>query len=162
MSARALEFLILTATRSWECRGARWTEIDLGKAIWVIPADRMKMKQEHRVPLSGAAIACLRSVEQLGAGYLFPGTIKDRPLSGTTFARLLERMEVDVTPHGFRSTFRDWTADETHHDWFVGEAALAHRVGGKVERAYRRNDALEKRRLLMSDWAAYAGSYSNA
>ena len=160
MAARALELTILTAARSGEVFGATWAEIDLDAALWTVPAARMKAGREHRVPLSAPALELLRTVEPLrGTGdWLFPGQRAGRPLSTMAMDMMLRRMGVEATVHGFRSTFRDWAADETDHPREVAEAALAHRVGDATERAYRRGDALEKRRALMADWAAYCGS----
>lgn len=158
VSAKALEFLILTAARSGECLGARWEEIDLEAGLWKIPPSRMKANREHRVPLSERAVRCIAPLHVLKGDYVFQGAKAGRPLSGMALAKLVQRMGAEVTVHGFRSTFRDWVSDQTDFPWEVGEAALAHNVGGKVERAYRRGDALEKRRRLMEAWASYAGS----
>lgn len=151
-SARGLRFTILTACRTGEALGARWEEIDLVKKVWTIPAARMKAKREHRVPLTDAAIECLGTP---GKGLIFPGP-KAKGLSAMSMTMLLRRMEMDVTVHGFRSSFRDWAGDHTAHPREVIEAALAHSVGDATELAYRRSDALEKRRSLMKDWAAFA------
>jgi integrase len=157
LDARALEFCILTAARSGEVLGASWTEIDLGKAVWTVPALRMKAGKEHRVPLTDRVIAILREVEPLRRddGYVFPGRKDGRPLSGMAMEMLLRRMEVEVTVHGFRSSFRDWAGEVTHFPREVAEAALAHVISNKAEAAYRRGDALEKRRVMMEAWAAY-------
>ena len=157
MSARALEFLILTAARSGEVLGAKWPEFDLEEAIWTVPADRMKAGKEHRVPLSDRALAIVKALHEVRTNdYVFPGERKDRPLSGMAFAMLMRRMKVAAyTPHGFRSAFRDWCGDETTFQREVAEAALAHEVGNKVEAAYRRSDALKKRRDLMTAWERY-------
>lgn len=156
MAARALEFTILTAARSGETRGASWSEVDLKKAQWVIPAHRMKASREHRVPLSSRAVEILRELHELRTGDLvFPGQKKGRPLSVMAMDMLLRRMKVDVTVHGFRSSFRDWCAEETSFPREVAEQALAHVVGDATERAYRRGDALAKRRKLMEAWEAY-------
>ncbi len=157
LSARALEFLILTAGRSGEVLGARWSEIDLDADIWVVPAERMKMRKIHRVALSSAATAILEPLYKARiSDWVFPGQKHNRPLSGMAMEMLLRRMRVtDATPHGFRSTFRDWCGDETNFPREVAEAALAHSVGSAVEQAYRRSDALEKRRQLMNSWADY-------
>ncbi|MCD1644797.1 tyrosine-type recombinase/integrase [Aurantimonas coralicida] len=163
MAARALEFTILTAARSGETRGASWSEIDFGKAQWVIPANRMKASREHRVPLSGRAVEILRELHELRAGDLiFPGQKRGKPLSVMAMDMLLRRMKVDVTVHGFRSSFRDWCAEETSFPREVAEQALAHVVGDATERAYRRGDALEKRRKLMEAWEVFLGSGSCA
>ncbi|ESY80554.1 integrase [Mesorhizobium sp. LNHC221B00] len=157
MSARALEFLILTAARSGEVLEATWNEFSLEAGLWIVPADRMKAGKEHRVPLSKPALAIVKALKEVRiSDYVFPGHIKDRPLSNMAFAKLMERMKVDdVTPHGFRSAFRDWVGDATAFPRDVAEQALAHRVGDATERAYRRGDALEKRRKLMDAWASY-------
>ena len=157
MGARALEFAILTAARSGEVRGARWTEIDLDRAVWTVPASRMKAKREHRVPLSSAAVAILRHVEPLRdeAGLVFPGQDKRRPLSDMTLTAVLRRMgRGDLTAHGFRSTFRDWCAEQGHPA-DIAEAALAHTAGDKTVQAYQRGDMLERRRRLMTEWARF-------
>lgn len=160
VSARALEFAILTAARSGEVRGARWSEIDNG--IWTVPAHRMKTGQPHRVPLSKAALATLEAVRGLDGDFIFPSTTRDekgrsRALSDTVFKALMDRMgRVGVTTHGFRSTFRDWCSESVHADREVAEAALSHALGNKVERAYARSDLFERRKLLMQRWAAFA------
>jgi integrase len=158
VAALALEFTILTAARSGETFGARWREVDPDAAVWTIPADRMKAAREHRVPLTPRALAILREVAQAGVepdGFVFPGQKRDRPLSTMAMDMLLRRMGVDVTVHGFRSSFRDWCGEESSFPREVAEAALAHVVGDATERAYRRGDALEKRRKLMLAWAGY-------
>ncbi len=157
VSARALEFLILTASRSGEVLGSRWDEIDFEKAIWTVPANRMKAKKEHRVPLTDRALEILKPLYEARTGELiFSGQKPGRPLSGTAFAMLMRRMKVDqYTPHGFRSAFRDWAGDKTSFPREIAEAALAHKVGDATEQAYRRTDALEKRRRLMDAWADY-------
>lgn len=163
IGARALEFAILTATRSGEVRGATWAEFDLYNALWVIPADRMKASKEHRVPLSDAAMTILRALEATAfCEYVFPsshkpkpGNAKGKPLSDMTLSAVLRRMNVNAVPHGFRSTFRDWCAETTDYPNEVAEMALAHAVGNKVEAAYRRGDLFDKRKCLMQDWAEY-------
>lgn len=157
MAAKALEFLILTATRSGETRGARWSEIDLATGVWTLPAERMKMLREHRVPLSDAAIELLKSLTRIdGEDLVFPSSKADTPLSDMTLTALLRRMEyADVTVHGFRSTFRDWAAEVSHYPADMAEMALAHAVGDKVEAAYRRGDMLQKRFSMMNDWAEF-------
>lgn len=157
MAARGLEFLILTAARSGEALEATWAEFDLDAAVWTVPAQRMKAGKEHRVPLSGRALAIVKALHEARINdYLFPGERKNRPLSNMAFHMLMRRMKVDqFTPHGFRSAFRDWAGDETTFAREVAEAALAHEVGNRVELAYRRSDALEKRRKLMDAWARY-------
>ena len=151
----AFEFLVLTAARWGEVRGAEWTEIDDADAVWTIPAARMKAKRPHRVPLPGRAVETLNAARTLGDGQLvFPGR-NGAPLSEKRLRRLLQQQEVAAVPHGFRSTFRDWAAEETNHPREVIEAALAHVVRDKVEAAYARSDLFERRRLLMRDWSAY-------
>jgi integrase len=160
MSAIALEFLILTAARTGEVFGATWDEIDLDSGLWTIPAHRMKAGQAHRVPMSEHAIAILSSRQQArGSDYVFPGQKPGRPLSIMAFDMLMRRMKAnDYTAHGFRSSFRDWAGDCTSFPREIAEAALAHKVGDAVELAYRRSDALEKRRTLMQAWADYCGN----
>ena len=151
----ALEFLVLTAARWGEVRGAEWVEVDDRGAVWAIPAERMKAKRPHRVPLPRRAVEILDAARALGDGPLvFPGRA-GAPLSEKRLRRLLQQQNIAAVPHGFRSTFRDWAAEETEHRREVIEAALAHVVGNKVEAAYARSDLFERRRLLMSDWAAY-------
>jgi len=156
ISARALEFCILTAARSGEVRHATWDEIDLETDLWIVPAERMKARREHRVPLSKEAKAILETLPRLANSQLvFPGQ-KGRPLSDMTLSAVLKRMDLKhYTVHGFRSTFRDWTAETTHHSSETVEMALAHTISNKVEAAYRRGDLLEKRRDLMKDWAQF-------
>lgn len=157
VAARALEFLILTATRTGEVIGAKWGEIDLNAALWTIPAGRMKAHREHRVPLPPRALKLLRALYNAKLGdYVFPGQKEDAPLSNMAMLELLKRMERDdITVHGFRSTFRDWAAERTNYPREVCEMALAHAVGDQVEAAYRRGDLFEKRRRLMIDWAKH-------
>lgn len=158
MAARALEFTILTAARSGETFGLTWKEIDLEAALWVVPAKRMKAGREHRVPLTPRAVEILTELAELGAepdAYVFPGQKEGRPLSVMSMDMILRRMKVDFTVHGFRSSFRDWAGEETSYPREVAEAALAHVVGDETERAYRRGDALEKRRKLMLAWTNY-------
>jgi integrase len=159
--ARALGFAIFAAARSGEVRGARWREIDLSAATWVVPAGRMKSGREHRVPLSEPALEILRQMVAArmadnGDALVFPGQDTTRPLSDMTLTAVLRRMSRgDLTAHGFRSTFRDWAAEATAYPAELVEMALAHTVGSKVEAAYRRGDLFEKRRRLMSDWADF-------
>lgn len=159
VAALALEFAILTAARSGEVIGATWAEVDLGKAIWTIPAGRMKAGKEHRVPLSPRAVEILKEVQSLNKNERadappFPGN-RGNKLSGMAMSMLLRRMKIDATVHGFRSGFRDWSAECTGYAHEVCEMALAHVIGNKAEAAYRRGDLFEKRRRLMADWAAY-------
>ena len=158
----AFELLILTATRTAELIGARWDEIDFDKAIWTIPAERMKAKREHRVPLSDRAVAVLKRAKKLAAGseFVFPGKSPDKSLSNMAFHMTLRRMNESQTVHGFRSTFRDWASERTNFSREVCEMALAHTIKGKAEAAYRRGDLLEKRRELMATWAAFVTDMS--
>jgi integrase len=157
MSALALEFLILTATRTGEVIGATWDEIDLGAAVWTIPADRMKGGKEHRVPLSKPALAVLKRLHDAASGtFVFLGAKAGKPLSSMAMLMLLGRMErSDLTVHGFRSTFRDWVGERTNFPREVAEHALAHSLPDKVEAAYRRGDQFEKRQRMMEDWATF-------
>lgn len=162
----ALEALILTAARSGEIRGATWSEIDLDAALWTVPATRMKMGRAHIVPLSPEAVAVFeqaRSFEARASDLVFPGQNVKKPLSDMTLLKILRDMSLPVTVHGFRSAFRDWVAEQTDYSGEIAEAALAHTVSNKVEAAYRRTDFLDKRRLLMRDWAAFCkGPETNA
>ncbi|AMJ63408.1 tyrosine-type recombinase/integrase [Bosea sp. PAMC 26642] len=160
LAARALEFLILTACRSGEVREATWAEIDLGTGIWTIPAPRMKAGRPHRVPLTDRALDIVRALHEVRQNDLvFPGGRKDRPLSSNAIVSLMRRMEASqFTPHGFRSSFRDWAGESTTFPREVAEAALAHVVGDQTERAYRRGDALAKRRELMDAWSRFASA----
>jgi integrase len=155
--ARALEFAIMTAARSGEVYGATWAEIDLENRVWVIPAKRMKAAREHRVPLSDRAVETIEQMGRVKIGeFVFPGRRPGKPLSHIAMAKMLRRMGVKgATVHGFRSAFRDWAGNETEFAREVAEAALAHVIGDKAEQAYRRGDALEKRRALMSAWEQY-------
>ncbi|RNC93915.1 MAG: site-specific integrase [Oricola sp.] len=164
VGARALEFVILTAARSGEVRGATWNEIDLDAKVWTVPATRMKSGNAHRVPLSDRAVAVLERMKATAINDLvFPGRVERRPLSDMTLAKALKSAGgTGFTVHGFRSAFRDWVAEETNFQREVAEAALAHSVGDAVERAYRRGDALDKRRKLMDAWAGYCSGTSTA
>ena len=160
MAARALEFTIFTAARTGETIGARWSELDLTAATWTVPANRMKTGKLHRVPLSDAALALLTklAVAHIAApdNHVFPGATKGQPLSNMSMLMLLRRMQIEgPTPHGMRSSFRDWAGEETDFPREVAEAALAHTFGSEVERAYRRGDALAKRREMMADWGEF-------
>jgi integrase len=165
-AARALEFLILTAGRTGEVIGVRWDEIDLAEGVWTVPASRMKTSKEHRVPLAPATIKLLKkqqavaqSIDAKPKGFVFPGGRPGKPLSNMAILNLLQRMKRDdLTAHGFRSTFRDWTAEQTHFPRDVAEMALAHTISDKVEAAYRRGDLFDKRCQLMDAWAAYCGT----
>jgi integrase len=157
VSARALEFTILTAARTGESLGARWSEIDMAKEVWIVPAERMKGGREHRVPLCDAALAALMRMKAARQGdIVFPGANSGRPLSNMALLELLRGMERGrLTTHGFRSTFRDWAAELTSFPSEVVEMALAHAVGDKVEAAYRRGDLFDKRRRLMDAWSQF-------
>ena len=152
----AFEFLILTASRSGEVRGAQWAEIDTTDRVWTLSALRMKAKREHRVPLCGRALEILDAARTLGDAnpLVFPMR-SGRPMSASTLLKMLNDLRIAAVPHGFRSSFRDWAAEKTDHPREVIEAALAHVVQNKVEAAYARSDLLDRRRLLMNDWAAY-------
>lgn len=155
--ARALEFTILTAARSGESRNATWAEFDIEEKLWVVPAERMKAKREHRVPLSERAMEIILAMKQTElSDMVFPGQEPRKPLSDMSLAAVLKRMEKpEFTVHGFRSSFRDWAAENTNFPRELAEQALAHIVGDATERAYRRGDALLKRRKLMDAWAGY-------
>jgi integrase len=155
-AARALEFAIFTAARTGEVIGAKWNEIDLGGRVWIIPAERMKAGQEHRVPLSDHALEVLKHMRKVQQNdHVFPGD-RRATLSNMALLMLLRRMERDdITAHGFRSSFRDWVEEQTDTPRAVAEMALAHTIGNAVEAAYRRGDLFEKRRHLMSNWASY-------
>jgi len=161
IAARALEFAILTAARTGETIGARWSEFDLLDKTWTVPDERMKAGKPHRVPLSARVLAILEGMQPHrhageADGYVFPGGNIGKPLSNMAFLMLLRRMgRGDLTAHGFRSSFRDWAAERTHFPSEVAEMALAHVVGSKVEAAYRRGDMFEKRRRLMDAWAEF-------
>jgi integrase len=179
VAALALRFIILTAARSGEALGARWSEIDLIEAVWTVPGARMKAGKEHRVPLTAPALAVLRKAAKLrtdasASAFVFPGAKPGRPLSDMTAAMLLRRMNavedgtpkpwVDprsgepITVHGFRSCFRDWASEATAFDHQTAEAALAHTIRNKVESSYRRGDLFGKRRMLMEAWAAFCAA----
>lgn len=157
IASLALHFTILTASRTGESTGARWSEIDLDKGVWEVPAERMKGGRLHRVPLSDEAKSVLQMLAQHRRGeYVFPGTKADRALSASAMAKALKRMGyADVTVHGFRSTFRDWASETTSFPQEICEMALAHTIENKAEAAYRRGDLVEKRRKLMAEWASF-------
>ena len=158
------ELLVLCASRSGEARLARWDEIDLDAAEWTIPAERMKAKRDHRIPLSGRAVELLREARVLddGLGLVFPGTKSGKPLSDATLSKLVRELGFDVDVHGFRTSFKTWTQEQTNTPREVSEAALAHTVRNKAEAAYARSDLFEKRRKLMERWASYLeGNSSN-
>ncbi|WP_332262250.1 tyrosine-type recombinase/integrase [Paraburkholderia sp. SOS3] len=160
VAARALEFLILTATRTNEVIGAKWDELDAERTVWIIPAERMKMRKEHRVPLSARAVELIKVQETLREGdYLFPGAKYGKSLSNMAMLELLKRMgSHHFTVHGFRSTFRDWAGETTNAPREVCEAALAHGLKDKAEAAYARGDLFEKRITLMQQWADFIGA----
>jgi len=165
-AAHALRFLILTAGRSGEIRGARWNEVDLVAETWTIPRERMKAGKEHRVPLSKPAVAILEEMQLQATetdAFVFPGQKAGRPLSDMAFKKLMDRIGVtDATTHGFRSAFRDWAGDKTSYPRELAEQALAHRIGDQAEQAYRRLDALERRRGMMAEWAHHCLGGSTA
>jgi integrase len=184
-AAKALQFTILTAARTDEAISIRWDEVDQAAKLWTVPAERMKGKREHRVPLSEPALAILREMmptgaDNIGRKYVFRGAKPGRPLSNMAMLELIRRMNAerevvglakwtdpkqgngDVVPHGFRSTFRDWAAERTNFPREVAEAALAHIDGDETERAYQRGDLFEKRRKLMMAWANYCASNAPA
>lgn len=156
-AALALEFAILTAARTGEVLGATWSEVDLDKAVWTVPPERMKAGKEHRVPLSPRALEILEIAKPLSDEALFSND-EGNKLSGMAMAMLLRRMNVNATVHGFRSAFRDWAAECTSYAHDVCEMALAHTISNKAEAAYRRGDLFEKRRRLMADWATYCAT----
>jgi integrase len=165
MAALALEFAILTASRTGEVLGATWDEFDFQSKTWTIPAARMKGRRDHRVPLSAAAVAVLERARGVGqdSRHAFPNPGGGRPLSNMAMLRVLERMNRhELTAHGFRSTFRDWTSERTEFPREVAEAALAHVSGDKTEQAYRRGDLFDKRRRLMEAWSEFCGKPSPA
>jgi integrase len=167
-AARALEFAILTAARTGEALGAKWSEIDLLDKVWKIPAGRMKAQKEHRVPLSHRAAAILEEMQAfhpLGGNdvFVFPGNKRGKPLSNMAFLMLLRRMSCgDLTAHGFRSTFRDWVAERTNFPAEVAEMALAHSVSDKTVAAYNRTDLFDRRRRLMATWGSYCATQKMA
>lgn len=172
IGSRALEFLALTAARSQEVRGALWDEIDLDKGLWIIPADRMKMDKEHRVPLCEEALKLLQSLLRMADNPLVFPAPRGGQMSDMTLSAAMRRLHeaalaengvgfVDrvskrpAVPHGLRSTFRDWIAEHTNYPGDLAEVALAHKIGSSVEAAYRRGDMIEKRRKMMGDWASF-------
>jgi integrase len=156
VAASALLFGILTASRSNEVVGARWSEIDLKQRVWTVPAERMKGSRQHRVPLSDAAVALLRDLpREDGNGFVFIGARPGAALSAKALGRLLARMKVDAVPHGFRSSFRTWAAEQTNFPREVAEQALAHAISDKVEASYKRTTLLDKRRQLMTQWSKF-------
>ena len=159
ISARALEFTVLTAARTAEAIGATWNEIDLGEKVWTVPAERMKASRAHRVPLSDRAVEILEAVPREKSGFVFIGARAGKPLSNMAMLELLRGMRGHgLTVHGFRSTFSDWARERTAYPRDVVEMAIAHAIKDKSEAAYRRGDALPKRRRLMAEWARYCSS----
>lgn len=156
----AFEFLVLTASRTGEVLHSQWSEIDLNGKLWTVPADRMKAKRVHRMPLSARCVTILEAARRLSdqSRYIFPGQSDDKPLSNMVFLATLKRMQLSITSHGFRSAFRDWAAETTSYPREIAEMALAHTIESKVEAAYRRGDLLEKRREMMEDWAGFAAA----
>ena len=159
IAAKLLTFTILTAARTGEALGARWSEFDLQAGTWTVPGERMKAGVEHRVPLSAPALALLAEMQGLDVTFAFPGVRRNKPLSNMAMLVLLRRMKrADLTVHGFRSSFRDWASETTHFPNEVVEMALAHTIESKVEAAYRRGDLFAKRRELMDAWAQFCGA----
>lgn len=155
MGARALEFAILTAARSGEVRGALWDEINVSRAEWIVPAERMKAGKEHRVPLSKEALDLLAALPRLHEIELVFHSAKGKELSDMTLSAVMRRMGVSAVPHGFRSSFKDWATERTSYSREAVEMSLAHAIGDKVEAAYRRGSLLDARRMLMQDWASF-------
>lgn len=164
VSARCLEFTILTAARTGEAIGATWGEIDVERRLWIVPAHRMKAQREHRVPLSDRALVILSEMEAARQGeFVFLGNRARKPLSNMALSMVLRRMGIkDATAHGFRSAFRDWSAERTSFPHELSEMALAHAIKSKTEKAYRRGDLLDKRRQLMTAWGRFCASGSAA
>ena len=158
-AAQALEFLILTAARSGEVRGITWQEVSLEDALWVVPAERMKMKREHRVPLSDRAVAILKSQPRIDENPLVFPAPRGSQMSDATMSAVLKRMGVHATVHGFRSSFRDWCGDYTNYPRDLAEQCLAHGADDPVEAAYRRGDALERRREIMNEWSKFVAGH---
>ena len=159
IAAQALEFLILTAARSGEVRGITWEEVSLDDALWIVPAERMKMKKEHRVPLSNRAVDILKSQPRIdGNPLVFPAP-RGSQMSDATMSAVLKRMGVHATVHGFRSSFRDWCGDYTNYPRDLAEQCLAHGADDPVEAAYRRGDALERRREIMNEWSKFIAGH---
>lgn len=159
-AARTLEFVILTACRSGEALGCQWSEFDLENKVWTVPGSRMKAGREHRVALSDAAVALVESMRGQDKLYVFPGRYAKTAQSSMTLTMMMRRMSAGLTVHGFRSSFRDWSAEVSDHASDAAELQLAHSVGSKVEQAYRRGNMFEKRLALMADWAKYVGANS--
>lgn len=158
-AAQALEFLILTAARSGEVRGITWQEVSLEDALWIVPAERMKMKREHRVPLSDRAVSILKSQPRIDENPLVFPAPRGSQMSDATMSAVLKRMGIDATVHGFRSSFRDWCGDYTNYPRDLAEQCLAHGADDPVEAAYRRGDALERRREIMNEWSKFVAGH---
>ena len=154
MAAKALELQILTATRPGEVVGATWSEFDLSGKVWTIPAERTKANKEHAIPLSPQAVKLLKNLTRVN-DFVFPGAKLDKGMTTAAAMNLLKRIEPGITAHGFRSTFRDWAADQTSYARGVIEHAMAHRLKDKAEAAYHRSTQFEKRSNLMNDWAKF-------
>lgn len=164
IGALALKFTILCAARSGETRNATWQEIDFDECLWIIPEDRMKAARAHTVPLSNQAINILKQIKAMGFesnDLIFKGTKKDKPLSDMTLTKIVRDAGLSFTVHGFRSSFKDWAAEETDYANEVSEMALAHKIANATEAAYRRGTLLDKRRTLMNDWADYVCGQSD-
>jgi integrase len=167
LSALALEFVILTATRTSETLGMQWREVDLERAIWTVPPGRMKTNEAHSIPLSDRALDILAEARQHAGkepepeSFVFFGVRPKKPLSSMSMSMLLRRMGVDATVHGMRSSFRMWCSDVAHVEFEIAEACLSHRVGSAVSRAYARSDMLERRRPIMSAWADFVTGKTN-
>ena len=159
IAAQALEFLILTAARSGEVRGITWEEVSLDDALWIVPAERMKMKKEHRVPLSDRALSILKSQPRIDENPLVFPALRGSQMSDATMSAVLKRMGIDATVHGFRSSFRDWCGDYTNYPRDLAEQCLAHGADDPVEAAYRRGDALERRREIMNEWSKFIAGH---
>ena len=155
LSKLGFQLLVLTATRSGEVRGADWSEIDWESATWAIPAERMKAGKEHRIPLSAQAMEALRDAWAISGpdGLIFPAPRTGKAMSDMTLTQLMRRLEIRSTVHGFRSSFRDWAAEQSGASWSVCETALAHSTGSGVEQAYMRSSLFDKRQMLMQQWA---------
>ena len=161
IGARALEYVILTAARSSEGARMEWPELDQPRAVWRVPAERMKRGKAHLVPLSGRAVAILAEMKVFGGRYVFPGLKRGKPVSDGTMTAVLRRLKVPATVHGFRSSFRDWAGDATSYPRELAEHALAHAIGDEAEQAYRRGSAVQRRREMMEAWAAFCEGQSN-
>lgn len=162
VAAQALRFLILSASRTGEVIGARWSEVNWEEKLWIIPASRMKANREHKVPLTDEAIAVLEVMRDLSPKFIFPGNKPNSGISNMAMTQLLRRLgRGDVTVHGFRSSFRDWAAEKGNMPREIAELCLAHEVGNEVERAYRRSDLIEKRLILLRRWAMFCNQRSN-